>query len=168
MPRPVKNHNDKRCKPASERFWRHVNKATESGCWEWVGFKNNYGYGQFWADNRMVYAHRFSYELHHGKLCDGLFACHRCDNPKCVNPDHLFSGSAKENADDCSKKGRRPKSRGRFTDKIERLIRKECEAGVRQPTIAKEFNISIKTVQRIASGMTYTQLAQKRARDRVS
>lgn len=90
---------------AEERFWNYVQK-TET-CWLWTGSRADTGYGVHWTDEKkLVGAHRYSYELHNGPIPEGLFACHHCDNPPCVNPDHLFPGTAEDNAQDMSRKGR--------------------------------------------------------------
>lgn len=90
---------------AAERFWRKVKKS--DGCWEWTGTKNSRGYGMFTpTPGKRVLAHRFSWEMENGRIPDGLFGCHRCDNPGCVRPDHLFVGTNSDNIRDAVAKGR--------------------------------------------------------------
>lgn len=81
-------------------------KVSERGCWEWLGYKTRKGYGTQRFGGKKILAHRYSYELYNGKIPDGLCICHKCDNPSCVNPDHLFLGTIQENNLDCIKKGR--------------------------------------------------------------
>ncbi len=88
-----------------KRFWAKVNK-TES-CWIWTASKNKAGYGFFWPTaERWIGAHRYSYYLANGKFDQMKFVCHSCDNPSCVNPNHLFLGSNSDNIKDASIKGR--------------------------------------------------------------
>ncbi|MEY9995875.1 hypothetical protein ABIE67_007907 [Streptomyces sp. V4I8] len=91
---------------AEERFWRYVDKTGE--CWTWTGGHSNDGYGRFFISEGEgnVAAHRFSYQLHNGEIPDGLIICHRCDNPPCVRPDHLFVGTHLDNVRDMFSKGR--------------------------------------------------------------
>lgn len=93
-----------------ERFWLKVNKS-DDGCWEWNAVKNVKGYGQFsdrnyYAGGKTRGAHRWSWEFTYGDIPDGLFVCHRCDNPGCVRPDHLFLGTNSDNQRDSVAKGR--------------------------------------------------------------
>lgn len=90
-----------------DRFWNKVDKETESGCWEWVGSTRN-GYGCIRPIGVTKYSHRVSWELHNGPIPDGLWVLHKCDNRKCVNPDHLFLGTNQDNVNDKMSKGRGP------------------------------------------------------------
>lgn len=87
-----------------ERLYARRNIVGE--CWNWTGSCIKSGYGQIWVNGKMPLVTRVSWEMHRGPIPDGLFVCHKCDNPKCFNPDHLFLGTAKDNSDDKHKKGR--------------------------------------------------------------
>ena len=87
-------------------FWNRVAKS--DGCWEWTGALGGFKarYGVMGRNGRQCYAHRYSYELHQGPIPAGLLVCHKCDNPRCVRPDHLFLGTSKQNTQDAVSKGR--------------------------------------------------------------
>ena len=102
---------------AEPRFWRFVRKC-EDGCWKWLGSfspssgsNSKWPYGSFAlvatvVGRRIIKAHRYSYILHRGLIPEKVKVLHRCDNTLCVNPDHLFLGSQKDNMEDCVAKGR--------------------------------------------------------------
>ncbi len=90
---------------AIHRFWLRIVKS-EQGCWGWIGESTDNGYGRFRVDGRKVLAHRFAYALLIGPIPNDLFVLHKCDNPPCCNPDHLFLGTKSDNSRDCMEKGR--------------------------------------------------------------
>jgi hypothetical protein len=89
------------------RFWAKVDRSDPDGCWPWIGFRRKAGYGCFFALGQSRQATHVALWLTTGEwLPKGIFACHHCDNPSCVNPAHLFLGTAADNARDCLEKGR--------------------------------------------------------------
>lgn len=98
-----------------DRFDRKWIRDKNSDCWIWSGAVSIYGYGLMSVNSNMgaVYAHRLSWMLKNDKIVpDGMHVCHKCDNPPCVNPDHLFLGTHQDNMDDMYKKGRARRNRG--------------------------------------------------------
>ncbi len=100
-----------------QRLMRHTKYNESSGCLEWFGSKRN-GYGRMIIGSRTdgtrksVSAHRISYELTYGEIPIGMEVCHKCDNPSCVNPSHLFLGTRQDNIDDRERKGRNNPPKG--------------------------------------------------------
>jgi hypothetical protein len=141
-----------------QRFWEKVNKHTLSGCWEWTGSRNDYGYGQMkWDSVKVIYAHRFSYELHIGPIPTGLVLMHSCDKPSCVNPDHLTPGTNSDNTKDMILKGRCRTAK--ITIEQVREIKRRLAGGEYYRDMAKEFNVSVTTVYFIKTGKTWANVA---------
>lgn len=138
------------------RFMDYVESKDVDSCWEWKGYKSK-GYGRIKIFGKFHQAHRISYELFTGPIPDHMMVCHRCDNPSCVNPGHLFIGSAKDNMQDKISKGRhRGAAKGErhhFSSLTEHQvieIRKMLSSGgMSQIEIARIFGVSQSQISNI-------------------
>lgn len=99
------------------RFFAKIHAPNRMGCCEWAGKLNSAGYGRFQANKIQYRAHRFSWIISNGDIPDGLLVCHKCDNPRCVNVDHLFLGTDLDNNLDKIKKGRANMPKGEMSHK---------------------------------------------------
>lgn len=135
-----------------ERFWEKV-IIRPNECWGWKGFRNAAGYGCFHLQGGPhIDAHRFLYQLLNGPIPDGLFVLHKCDNPQCTNPEHLFLGTHLENVKDMWSKGRAwpQKYHSKVTDQAAAEIRALLAKGeLSQREIGERFGVSETTVRRI-------------------
>ncbi len=145
-------------RPISDRFYEKVMAEPNSGCWLWTGCVKNTGYGRIQVGRRCVLAHRVSYELHRDPIPPGMHVLHRCDQPGCVNPNHLFLGTHLDNMADREAKGRNNPVRGEAqgTAKLtEADVRKIRAASGKQRDIAKEFGITQANVWSIRARKTW-------------
>lgn len=131
------------------RFWDKVLKPIGlDGCWEWTGAKTTRGYGMLGLGNRKTAeVHRISWKIHRGEIPEGVCVCHRCDNPGCVNPEHLFLGTKSDNRADAMMKGRLQKLDDRKEKEIEDLYYSRSK--ISQKRLAKIFGVSQSTIGRI-------------------
>lgn len=150
--------NKFRCRNFIDRFWMMVDKS--SGCWIFTGQKDKDGYGRVkTAGNHLkhsrIHAHRLAYMLFHGDPGD-LFVCHTCDNPPCVNPEHLFAGTNIDNMQDMSKKGRGKPGIQKLTDEQVREIREAYAAGgTGYKKLAKQYGVSYPNIKLIIQRRTF-------------
>lgn len=153
-----------------EQFWAKV--TTTEGCWEWSGALSH-GYGVFAGGHG---AHRLSYSMAYGEIPGGLDVCHRCDNPKCVRPSHLFLGTQLENTTDAVNKGRmaygtrnawftqpeamrRRKTRRTLTQAEVEDVRLRLNAGQSQQQIAVAYDCTRSAISLIANGRRHKVVA---------
>jgi hypothetical protein len=132
-------------------------EVTDAGCWEFKGHRTPLGYGR--VSN--VYTHRIAYERAFGPIPEGLLICHRCDNPPCCNPAHLFVGSHAENMADAAAKGRKGgewSGMAVLTNDCVLEIRRRVAAGETQASVARAFGVSSATVNRIVLRKTWTRV----------
>jgi len=156
-----------------DRFWIKVNKNSgtfganglfETECWEWTASLTAKGYGRFWPIGRRGYhAHRYSWIIHFGKIDDEVNVCHKCDNRKCIRPDHLFIGTQIENIKDMDLKGRRQPARGPSHGNVkltpgEVLTIRSLWPSTRYCDIARDFNISHGTVMDIVKRRSWKHI----------
>lgn len=145
---------DRKRTPASIRMLAFFERRGPDDCWYWTGAKDGKGYGRMRDDASVLRsATRIMWQATKGPVPDGLNLLHRCDNPACVNPNHLFLGTLKENTDDMRKKDRgRAKLNSEQVREIRRLL---ASGGLLQAEIAERFGVKEPCIQRIATRRTW-------------
>lgn len=153
-----------------EAFWSKVNKRGPFDCWEWIGCLCG-GYGQFCIGSGVyTVSHRFSYSLEYGEIADDIKVLHECDNKRCVNPNHLFLGTNKDNTQDMIAKGRskcigkigeRNKSSKLTDEKVLEMRRMHRSGEYNQRQISKMFGISTSVTFAVIHNQTWIHLINK-------
>lgn len=145
----------------AQRFWNLVTVGEPDACWPWKGSRGKSGHGKFTVDRYSEHAHRAAWKFAFGDLPAGVCVLHRCDNPPCCNPRHLFTGSRADNIRDMIVKGRDRKAHGaanglaKLTDDQVREMRRLYAEGAYQRTLAKRFGISQGAVSAIVTRRTW-------------
>ncbi len=158
----------------AERFWARVEK---SDCWTWAGAKNEKGYGVVGRDSRTPKAHRVAWELANGPIPEGACVLHKCDNPPCCNPAHLFLGSRADNNRDMNEKGRHrigtsktpiercAYSRGvqhpqsKMTEELVRMLRADRAAGMSFSKLGAKYGVNMSAAWKIANRVLWAHVA---------
>ncbi|HLI51916.1 MAG TPA: HNH endonuclease [Thermomicrobiaceae bacterium] len=166
-----------RKRPAETRFWENVDKSGD--CWIWIARQERRGYGRFFVstDRPKVASHRYSYELAHGPIPPGMMVCHRCDNPSCVNPAHLFLGTASDNVRDMIDKNRHAHgeshysrnqpaalargeriAKSKLTPAAVRDIRRSAANGATQTELARRYGVTRRTIQMVVERLSWQHI----------
>ena len=170
-------NEDNRRARALLRFWPRVRIGGFLECWEWTGNREPFGYARFWFEGRNSTAQRVAWTLTNGPIPNGLCVLHRCDNPPCVNPAHLFLGTKSDNSLDRHAKGRtiggspfiRPGFRARgerggnskLTEaEVTEILAEFNSTSVYLGTLAKKYHVSRSTVGRIISGKLWAHVGR--------
>lgn len=174
----LKKYCSKRCANAAKRvaradlvtrFWAHVAVRGPDQCWPWTASRNESrgGYGQIRTqDGRTLKAHRVAYEIQHGPIPRGLFVCHRCNNPICCNPHHLYAGTPAENAADTIAAGRVyhiPPLRGEASPHAKLTAAEVLEILAStdgHQRLARIYGVSRQAIFRIRKGLTWKNALQ--------
>ena len=141
--------------PIEERFWPKVDIRGPDDCWPWMA-STACGYGQIENNGRVLRAHRVVWELVNGEIPTGTCCLHHCDNPRCVNPSHLFLGTQADNLRDAAEKGRTARGQdhgnAKLTNEDIQHIRSRLRHGHPQGEIASELGVSLTTISSINTG----------------
>lgn len=128
----------------------------DGGCWEWNGAINTSGYAWMFFDGRSRIASRVAWTLSKGEIPEGMMVLHRCDNRRCVNPDHLFLGTNAENMADMVSKGRSPRSRAKLSESSVKEMR--AVSGLSLEELAERYSVSASTVYQATTRRTWKHI----------
>ena len=142
-----------------ERIYRGVRLVRATGCWEWQGSIDSCGYARVNVGGKNLTASRYAYGIFVGAIPDGLCVLHRCDNRKCVNPEHLYAGTKRDNSNDALERGRHAigerHPRARLTELAVVEIRRAASGGETQRSIARRLRVSRAAVWSAVHGLSW-------------
>jgi hypothetical protein len=150
-----------------KRFWSKVDKRSQDECWPWKASANSGGYGAIKVNGKAEKAHRVSWKIHNGSIpyhdsAHGMCVLHKCDNPGCVNPNHLFLGTNADNMKDMVLKGRSADKSGEKNENVKltasqvrEIRRRHKECGVFHRVLAAEYGVSRVQIGRIVCGESW-------------
>lgn len=148
-----------------ERFWEKVDKRGPDECWEWQAhIIRGTGYGQFWTGVEDTTAHRAAWTITKGPIEDGMYVLHKCDNRRCVNPNHLFIGTAFDNVRDMVRKGRHRNGNARGEEignskltqnQVAEIINRYTGKHGEQSALAREYGVSQAEIWRIVRRLVW-------------
>lgn len=168
--RYVQSHHNNRTNSLRDAFYAHCSTTETGQCWRWNGRLGHGGYGRLGYSRKTYMAHRLSYELHYGSIPDGLWVCHHCDNPRCVNPAHLFLGTPADNTTDMIRKDRNARgekqTNAKLTEAQVREILRLRNEGVGNIALAEQFGVGKTHISHIVTGRKWKHVhAAIRAKD---
>lgn len=157
-----KKYQPRKTDSVEYRLLHRTIKDEVTNCWTWTGSTNG-RYGHTYVDGVRWFVHRAAFKFLKGIDPKNMLVCHKCDNPLCINPDHLFLGTHKDNTADMIAKGRGKlylykgvnHSWAKFDEKTVKLIREAGEAGLSRASIARYFKVSPTTISNISLGKIY-------------
>lgn len=156
------HQNRIRLTQVESHFWESVERKGENDCWNWIGKSIVDGYGTLTTRGKYVRAHRFAWEITNGPIPKGMQVCHRCDNRLCVNPKHLFLGTAVDNQHDKVVKKRQARGErsgnAKLTNDEVREIRSLFSIGKSQSQIARDFNVTVQSIHAIVHHKTWKHI----------
>lgn len=159
--RPDKPRGHRQPVPLAKQLDERTMPVPFCGCFIWMGGLTGRGYGKMTFEYKTLLAHRVAWELRHGPIADGLFVCHRCDEPSCVNPEHLFLGSAQHNSDDMVTKGRSKRGvnnpRSKLTAHDIRHIRR---TDLRTKVLCDIYGVSDTAIKNIRAGRVWQHVQE--------
>src|SRR5215469_312167 len=157
----------KRKHPLASYLVSFLDKTVEGdSCIEWKGAKNDKGYGQLMVNGKVVYAHRYIYELSRGEILEDHEICHHCDNPSCVRPSHLFDGTHRENLIDAGIKGHMAReTKGSKhgmavlnEEQVLEIRHKYAMGGTTYKKLAREYDVYWSVIQKIVTRTTWKHI----------